>query len=92
LTWIKDRADRFDNFLPAHRRKRHFQFQPNREDYTMEQEKDNFWIYIVGVIIAAAVVLYMVKSSEHEKYATAAKAISEDASQSAYRDTSSYKR
>jgi len=58
----------------------------------MEQEKDNFWIYIVGVIVAAAIVLYMVKSSEHEKYATAAKAISEDSSQSAYRDTTSYKR
>lgn len=58
----------------------------------MEQEKDNFWLYIGGVIVAVIVVLYMVKSSEHEKYATATKAISEDASQSAYRDTSSYKR
>lgn len=58
----------------------------------MEQEKDNFWIYIVGLIAAVAITLYMVKSSEHEKYATAAKAIAEEPAQSAYRDTSKYKR
>jgi len=58
----------------------------------MEQTRDPFWLYVGAVIIAAIVVLSMVKSSEHEKYATASKAIAEDASQSAYRDTSSYKR
>ena len=50
----------------------------------MEQERDNFWLYIGGVIIAVIVTLLMVKGSEHEKYATAAKAIAEDASNSAY--------
>jgi len=59
----------------------------------MENEKkDNFWVYIAGVVITAVVILYMVKSSEHDKYAVAAKAIAEDSSQAAYRDTSSYKR
>lgn len=53
----------------------------------MEQEKDNFWLYIGGVIIAVVVTLFIVKGSEHEKYATAQKAIAEDSSNSAYRAT-----
>lgn len=49
------------------------------------QERDHFWIYI-GVLIAAVIVtLALVKGSEHEKYATAAKAIAEDAANSAYK-------
>lgn len=51
----------------------------------MEQEKDYFWVYIVGVVLAAAVTLWMVKSSEHDKYATAAKAIAEDSNNSSYK-------
>ncbi len=51
----------------------------------MEQEKDNFWLYIGGVIVLVVGVLFMVKGSEHEKYATAQKAISEDSANSAYR-------
>jgi hypothetical protein len=51
----------------------------------MEQEKDNFWLYIGGVIIAVIVTLVMVKGSEHDKYATAAKAIAEDSSNSSYK-------
>jgi hypothetical protein len=51
----------------------------------MEQEKDNFWLYIGGVIIAVIVVLVMVKGSEHDKYATSAKAIAEDSANSSYR-------
>ena len=58
----------------------------------MEKEKDNFWLYIGAVIAIVIGVLITVKSSEHEKYATAQKAISEDSSQSAYRDTTAYKR
>jgi hypothetical protein len=27
----------------------------------VEQEKDNFWLYIVGVIVVAAVAIFMVK-------------------------------
>ena len=56
----------------------------------MEAEKDNFWIYIAGVIAVAILVLVMVRNSEHDKYATAAKAIAEEPAQSAYRDTSKY--
>lgn len=56
----------------------------------MEGQKDNFWIYIAGVCIAAVIVIYMVRSSEHGKYETAAKGIAEEASLSAYRDTSKY--
>ena len=55
-----------------------------------EQEKDYFWFYIAGLVVVVAAVLMVVKGSEHEKYATASAAIAEDASNSAYRDTSSY--
>lgn len=51
----------------------------------MEKEKDYFWFYIGGIIIAVAITLMMVKASEHEKYATAAKAIAEDSTNSSYR-------
>ena len=51
----------------------------------MNEEKDNFWLYVGGVIIAVVVTLFMVKSSEHDKYATAAKAIAEDSNNSSYR-------
>lgn len=56
----------------------------------MEQQKDYFWVYIGGVVLIATSVLFMVKSSEHDKYATASKAIAEDSSNSAYRDTTHY--
>jgi uncharacterized protein (UPF0333 family) len=49
------------------------------------QEKDMFWVYIAGLVIAVIVTLFMVKGSEHDKYATSAKAIAEDASNSAYK-------
>ena len=49
------------------------------------QEKDMFWVYIGGVVLAVIVVLFLVKGSEHDKYETAAKAISEDSSNSAYK-------
>jgi bacteriorhodopsin len=50
----------------------------------VKQEKDYFWFYVGGLIVAVIVVLLMVKGSEHEKYATAAKAIAEDSANSAY--------
>jgi hypothetical protein len=49
------------------------------------QEKDMFWVYIAGLVIAVIVTLFMVKGSEHDKYATSAKAIAEDSSNSAYK-------
>lgn len=49
------------------------------------QEKDNFWIIVAGVVLAVIVTVVLVKGSEHGKYESAAKAIAEDASNSAYR-------
>jgi uncharacterized protein (UPF0333 family) len=49
------------------------------------QEKDMFWVYIAGLVIAVIVTLFMVKGSEHDKYAISAKAIAEDSSNSAYK-------
>ncbi len=50
------------------------------------QEKDYFWYYIGIAVIVFAGAIFMVKSSEHDKYASASKAIAEDASNSAYRN------
>jgi hypothetical protein len=50
------------------------------------QEKDNFWLYIVLSVVVFAGVIFMVKSSEHDKYAASSKAIAEDSSNSAYRN------
>ncbi len=50
-----------------------------------EQEKDNFWLYIGGLIAAVLFVLFMVWNSEHSKYKKAEKLIAEDAANSAYR-------
>lgn len=55
------------------------------QENLMEQEKDYFWVYIGGVILTVAVVLWMVKSSEHDKYVTSQKAIAEDSANSAYK-------
>lgn len=50
------------------------------------QQKDNFLLYVVLAGAVAAGVVFMVKNAEHDKYASAAQAISEDASNSAYRN------
>ncbi|WP_162853319.1 hypothetical protein [Candidatus Methylobacter oryzae] len=49
------------------------------------QEKDNFWIYVAGLVLAVIVTVVLIKSSEHDKFESTAKAIAEDASNSAYR-------
>ncbi|ANE55818.1 MULTISPECIES: hypothetical protein [Methylomonas] len=49
------------------------------------QEKDNFWTYIAVAVVLVAGAVLMVKNAEHDKYATAAKNIAEDSSNSAYR-------
>lgn len=51
----------------------------------VKAEKDYFWFYIGGLVLAVIVVLLMVKGSEHEKYATAAQAIAEDSTNSSYK-------
>ena len=50
------------------------------------KEKDNFILYVVLAGAVAAAGVYLVKNAEHEKYASASKAISEDSSNSAYRN------
>lgn len=52
----------------------------------VKQEKDNFILYVILAGAVAAGAVYMVKSAEHDKYAAAAAAIAEDASNSAYRN------
>lgn len=49
------------------------------------KEKDNFWLIVAGIVIATIVVMLTIKGSEHGKFETAAKAIAEDAANSAYR-------
>lgn len=51
------------------------------------QEKDNFWIYVGLLVGSLIVVLLMVRGGEHDKYVAAEKAIAEDASNSAYRNS-----
>jgi len=51
------------------------------------QEKDYFWFYVGAVVVTLVAVLLMVKNNEHGKYETAAKAIAEDSSNSAYRNS-----
>jgi len=49
------------------------------------QEKDNFWIYVAGLVLAVVATVVLIKSSEHDKFESTAKAIAEDPSNSAYR-------
>ncbi len=49
------------------------------------QEKDNFWLWVGGAVLAVVVTVVIIKSSEHEKFETSAKAIAEDPANSAYR-------
>ena len=51
----------------------------------MAQEQDYVWFYIVGLVLLVAGVVFMVKGSEHDQFATTAKAIAEDANNSAYK-------
>jgi len=44
------------------------------------QEKDNFWLYVGGIILAAVALVLTIKGSEHGKYESAQKAIAEDSS------------
>lgn len=50
------------------------------------QEKDNFWLYVAGLVLAVVATVFMIKSGEHDKFESTAKAIAEDASNSAYRN------
>ena len=42
------------------------------------QEKDHFWLYVGGIVLAAVALVVTIKSNEHGKYETTAKAIAED--------------
>ena len=41
-------------------------------------EKDNFWLYVGGLVFAVVILVVFIKSNEHGKYDTSAKAIAED--------------
>ena len=43
------------------------------------EEKDNYWLYVGGLVLAVVVFVIAIKSNEHGKYASTAQAISEDA-------------
>lgn len=60
----------------------------NRWRITMSEtkEKDNFWIYVAGLVLAVIVTVVMIKSAEHGKYESTAKAIAENPANSAYRN------
>ncbi len=45
----------------------------------VQQEKDYFWFYVGGLVVAMIVVVLMVKGTEHGKYEAAKQAIAEDA-------------
>lgn len=48
------------------------------------KEKDNFWLYVVGGVIVFVAVVFMIKGSEHGKYAKAQQLEAEDIHNSAY--------
>jgi hypothetical protein len=41
-------------------------------------DKDNFWLYVGGLVFAVVILVVFIKSNEHGKYDTSAKAIAED--------------
>lgn len=41
-------------------------------------EKDNFWLYVGGLVFVVVVLVVFIKSNEHGKYETTTKAIAED--------------
>ncbi|MEI6334556.1 MAG: hypothetical protein WCS87_08360 [Methylococcaceae bacterium] len=42
------------------------------------EEKDNYWLYMGGLVLAVVVFVIAIKSNEHDKYASSAQAISEE--------------
>lgn len=53
-----------------------------------EKEKDMFWVWVGGLVVAVILLVVMVKGSEHDKYSKAESLIAEDASNAAYRGAS----
>ena len=50
-------------------------------------EKDNYWLYVGGLVLVIIAVVVTIKGSEHGKYESTKKAIAEDSSNSAYRNS-----
>jgi hypothetical protein len=44
-------------------------------------EKDNFWLYVIGVTVLLVGVIALIKMSENEKYDPIRKQLSEEAAQ-----------
>ncbi len=42
------------------------------------EEKDNYWLYVGGLVLAVVIFVIAIKSNEHGKYASTAQAIAED--------------
>jgi hypothetical protein len=51
------------------------------------KEKDNFWLYICGLVLVIVAVVVTIKSSEHDKFESSKNAIAEDSANSAYRNS-----
>ena len=51
------------------------------------QEKDYFWIYVAGLVLAVIALVVTIKGSEHGKFESTAQAIAEDPANSAYRNS-----
>ena len=49
------------------------------------QEKDMFWIWIAGLVVAVIIGVVMVKGSEHDKCSKTKSLIAEDAANASYR-------
>ncbi len=51
------------------------------------KEKDNYWLYVGGLVLIIIAVVVTIRGSEHGKYESSAKAIAEDAANSAYKNS-----
>ena len=51
------------------------------------KEKDNYWLYVGGLVLVIIAVVVTIRGSEHGKYESSAKAIAEDAANPAYKNS-----
>jgi hypothetical protein len=51
------------------------------------KEKDNYWLYVAGLVLAVIAVVVAIRGNEHGKYESSAKAIAEDSANSAYKNS-----
>ena len=51
------------------------------------KDKDNYWLYVAGLVLAVIAVVVTIRGGEHDKYESSAKAIAEDSANSAYKNS-----